>query len=379
MEVFLGIIIGLIVLTILVIIHELGHAIVALRSGVVVEEFGIGFPPRAWAKKLKNKILLSINWLPLGGFVRFKGEYDSADKAGDYGSVSYWQKTKILFAGVAMNWLAAFVIISGLTLFGLPKMIPNQFYIKSDAVVINDPVQLSSISDKLPAQKAGLKVGDEVIDFNGKVVGSTDELITLIKQNESKTIELTYRRNGQNKTIEIDLGTKTDNGILGAGLAQRQFIKSTWSAPIVGFVDTVQLTWATVQGLGDILYNLTTGFFGQFSPDTGTSTQAKQNLANVSQTTTGPIGIFTYLFPAATQSGSVQVFLLAAIISLNLAIMNILPIPALDGGRWFTMTVYRLSKKELTKETEESIQAIGFYVLMVLTLLVTIADVSKLF
>ena len=105
-----GIIIGLIVLVLLVVIHELGHAIAARRNGVVVEEFGIGFPPKAWAKKLKNGVLFSINWLPLGGFVKLQGENDAASKKGDYGAATFWQKTKILFAGVVVNWLAAVVL-----------------------------------------------------------------------------------------------------------------------------------------------------------------------------------------------------------------------------------------------------------------------------
>ena len=103
----MGILTGLIVLVVLIVVHELGHAIVARRNGVVVEEFGIGFPPKAWGKKLKNGVLFTLNWLPLGGFVRLKGEHDAAKGKGTYGAASFWQKTKILLAGVVMNWLAS--------------------------------------------------------------------------------------------------------------------------------------------------------------------------------------------------------------------------------------------------------------------------------
>ena len=95
MQLIFGIILGLLILVILVVVHELGHAIIARRNGVVVEEFGIGFPPRAWAKKLKNGVLFSLNWLPLGGFVKLQGENDSANKKGDYGAASYWAKTRM--------------------------------------------------------------------------------------------------------------------------------------------------------------------------------------------------------------------------------------------------------------------------------------------
>jgi regulator of sigma E protease len=116
MELIVGIIIGVIALTVLVVLHELGHAIAAKRNGVVVEEFGIGFPPLAWGKKLKDSfigknVLFSINWLPLGGFVKMQGEYDASDKKGDYGAASFWVKTKILLAGVFINWLTAAVLL----------------------------------------------------------------------------------------------------------------------------------------------------------------------------------------------------------------------------------------------------------------------------
>ena len=113
----IGIIIGLIVLTLLVAAHELGHAIVARRNGVIVEEYALGFPPKAIGKKVKKSFLgknveYRINWLPLGGYVRMKGEYDASNKKGDYGAASYWAKTKILFAGVAVNWLVAALILT---------------------------------------------------------------------------------------------------------------------------------------------------------------------------------------------------------------------------------------------------------------------------
>src|SRR5215469_2006749 len=112
MQLIIGIIVGWLILVLLVVVHELGHALIARRNGVVVEEFGIGFPPRIWAKKLKNGIDFSINWLPLGGFVKLQGEHDAARKKGDYGASSYKVKTKILLAGVLINWGVAALLLT---------------------------------------------------------------------------------------------------------------------------------------------------------------------------------------------------------------------------------------------------------------------------
>jgi regulator of sigma E protease len=125
--------------------------------------------------------------------------------------------------------------------------------------------------------------------------------------------------------------------------------------------------------------NLASGLAGQLSPNQATRKDASTNLATVGDSVAGPIGILGTIFPAASKAGPLEVLFLAAVISLTLAVMNVLPIPALDGGRWFVMTIYRLRKKELTKEREEKIQAIGFSVLMILIVVVTIGDVAKLF
>ncbi|MFZ2125580.1 MAG: M50 family metallopeptidase [Candidatus Saccharimonadales bacterium] len=375
MELLFGVIVGLALLIFLVVIHELGHAVAAIRSGVVVEEFGIGFPPLACKKKLKNKILFTLNWLPLGGYVKLQGEYDSASEKGDYGAATFWQKTKILFAGVFINWLAAAVILSLLALVGMPKVLPDQFSVAGDTKITSQAVQITNLTSGHPAEKVGLKPGDKIIKFSGQDVTSVEELIAVIKENKNKTVDITYDRDGTENTVSVPLGAETEGGILGAGLGQREFIKATWSAPIVGVATTIQFTGATFQGLGDLFVNLFNGIVMQFS----NNKQAQADLAAVSDSVAGPIGILGTIFPAASQAGPVQLMFLTAIISLSLAVMNVLPIPALDGGRWFTMLIFKLSKKRLTKEREEKIQMVGFYMLMGLTLLVTLVDVTKLF
>ena len=373
-----GILVGLIVLVVLVSLHELGHAIVARRNGVVVEEFGIGFPPRAFAKKLKNGVLFTLNWLPLGGFVKLQGEHDSDSKKGDYGAATFWQKTKILLAGVVVNWVVAIVLLSILAVFGLPKIIPDQFTIPSDTTTVSTPVQLGQLVKGYPAEQAGLKSGDKIISFDGTSVSSIQQLIDVSKEHKGQTVPVTYERNGEQKTVDVSL-RNADSSVFGSTLGQQEYIKATWSAPIVGIVTTGQYTWVTLQGLGTLVSNFFGGLVGQLSSNQATRQAATEKLDEAGASVAGPVGILGVIFPAASQAGIGQVIFLAAIISLTLAVMNTLPIPSLDGGRWFVTALFKVMKKPLTKEREEKIHGTGFAVLMVLFLVITVADVFKLF
>src|SRR3990167_10787076 len=121
----------------LVLVHEWGHFIIARRNGVEVEEFGLGLPPRAWRKKLKSGMRLSLNWLPLGGFVKLKGEHDSDDRPGSFGAASMPAKIKIMLAGVFMNFIAGILLLTILAFIGMPKLIDNQFSVASDTKIVS--------------------------------------------------------------------------------------------------------------------------------------------------------------------------------------------------------------------------------------------------
>ena len=374
----LGILVGLIVLVVLVAAHELGHAIAAKRNGVVVEEFGIGFPPRAWSKKLKNGVLFTLNWLPLGGFVRLQGENDAATGKGDYGAATFWQKTKILFAGVAVNWLIAVVLFTILALTGLPKIIENQVSIPGDTRITTSPVQVGTVVADYPAAKAGIEAGDAIVMVDNEIITSTSLLIEKTQANRGKTIPVVYQRDGVDHTVDVAL-RDADNSVFGATLGQRETIQATWSAPLVGIATTGQFTWVTLQGLGELVGNFFGGLARQVAPDEAVRQQGSEQLDRATNSVSGPVGLVGVIFPAASEAGPTQIVFLAAIISLTLAVMNTLPIPALDGGRWFTMALFRILKKPLTKDREERIQGTGFLVMMGLFLLITIGDVTKLF
>lgn len=383
-----SIILGLLILTFLVAIHELGHGILARRNGVVVEEFGIGFPPRAKKWKVKKSILgenvtYSLNWLPLGGFVKLQGEHDSDTGKGDYGAASFWAKTKILLAGVAVNWLAAVVLLAGLSLYGIPKLLPDsigQFTVASDTTVIGEPPRILSVQDGSPAMEAGLQQGDTVLRFDGAEVASSDALITAGREAAGQTVDVVIDRDGSEQTLTVTLRDEqagSEQGYLGAGLDGRERLRATWSAPIVGVGLTMQMTWLTLNGVAETLANFVVGVVQQINPDGAQREAAREKVAEAGQNVAGPVGLIGAILPRLIEAGPAHIILITAIISLSLAVLNALPIPALDGGRWFLTAVYRLLRRPLTAEREEAINATGFLILIGLFILITIADIGK--
>lgn len=378
---FVGsIIIGLIILVFLVVVHELGHAVAARRNGVVVEEFGIGFPPRAWARKLKNGVLFTLNWLPLGGFVKLKGEHDQDSGEGSYGHSSLWAKVKILLAGVVVNWLVAALIFTVLALIGMPKILPGQFSISGDTTITRDHVVATNVIKDSPADEAGLKSGDEILRLGDSEIKTTDDLYNATRNNAGHEIEVRYLREDSELVKKVTLNEESDpdEGYFGVAPGQSEYIKATWSAPIVGVGTTVQFSAATIQGIGDILSNLSKGLASKFSSDEATREAGAEAIETAQSGFAGPVGIFGQIFPAAISAGVVPLLYVSAIISLTLAVMNALPIPALDGGRVFLTLLFRIMRKPLTKELEEKINAIGFIALMALVILITVVDIGRI-
>ncbi len=390
MEVFnliFGIIIGLISLTFLVALHELGHALAAKKNGVKLKEYAIGFPPRIRSFKAKtDKILpkgtkISIGAIPLGGFVRLQGEHDSDSKKGDYGAASFLGKTQILFAGVAMNWLAAFVLFTVLAISGMPKLLPNQFYLSSDAKISGGGVQVSVISKGSPAEKAGLNKNDTLLEFNGKKVENSTKIRQDLKNNAGKTVSLRISRNGKEISKSVKLNEKGNNGFLGAVLSDgMQKIHSTWSAPIVGLGTTAQFTGETFKGVGELFVNFFGGIFEKVIPNSDSQKNANTQLSKAGESVSGPVMVIGGIFPNIVSMGMDMILMLTAIISISLACMNVLPIPALDGGRWFMTFIFRvLLKKPLSKETEENINGWSFLALMGFSVLIIVLDFTKIF
>ncbi len=369
-------ILGLILFVCLVIVHEWGHYKAARRAGVVVEEFGLGFPPKVWSKRLKSKMLLSVNVLPLGGFVKLKGEHDSDTTPGSYGAASLRDKIKIMTAGVAMNLATAIGILTLLALVGMPKLVDNQFSVSSDTKTIQQNVLVAYVEPGSPAERAGIKSRDQLIalgitENNLDKVGEISSFPAKTKLLAGKQVIVQTKTGDEVKNVSLQLRTqkeveaskKTDEpkGYLGIVPTEYVVRRSTWSSPIVAVGTAAQFTKLTLQGIGAAIGNVFQG-----------------NGAKAADQVSGPVGIFVVIKDGATL-GYRFILMIIAIISLTLAIMNILPIPALDGGRLFVTLLYRVRHKKLTREVEERIHGAGFIALMGLFVLITVIDVRRFF
>ncbi len=396
MKIVFGIILGIIILMLLVIAHELGHFIMARKNGVKVNEFGIGFPPRAiaWTKKggkwtklpksewnkPQDSLVLSLNYLPIGGFCAMDGESDADKRKGTFGAASFWGKTKILFGGVLMNWLVAAIILTILAFTGMPQFINNQFYLENDAHVTGDGITISEVMPNSPAAKAGMQTGDKLIALDGKSVITPTEVTNYGTEHAGTTGNYTILRNGEEITLQPQLNPRDSEYVLGVAMTSGQtFIRSTWSAPIVGIGTTLQLTGETFRSLGDLVWNLVSGVVRQFSPDSAIREAGQNALQTAGDSVSGPVGIIGVIFPAFADAGPTNLAFLAALISISLACMNVLPIPALDGGRWLLIAIYRLRRKTLTKETEERIVSRAMAALLILIAIISVLDIARFF
>lgn len=372
----------------LILIHEWGHYIVARRNGVEVEEFGLGLPPRAWSKKLKSGMRLSLNWLPLGGFVKLKGEHDGDSRAGSFGAASIWAKTKIMLAGVFMNFIAGIVLLTILAFIGIPKLIDNQFSVASDTKVVHRQLLVGYVDAGSPAMAAGLQNSDVIKSVSAQDqtvnVATVSELRSASQKFSGQSVTLAINHNGKEQkksitlrtTAEVEASKKTDHpkGYLGIVPTELQAYRATWSAPIVALGFTKQLVVLTVQGLGHALGGLGSAIAGTL---TGNHDARVNGQTEATAQVGGPVAIGALLWGGGNL-GFNFILMVIAVISLTLALMNILPLPALDGGRLMMVLLSRgILKRPLSKKTEERLVGGTMVVLLILFALITMVDVKR--
>lgn len=377
----------------LILIHEWGHMRAARSAGVKVTEFGLGFPPRAWARKLKSGMIISLNWLPLGGFVRLKGEHATDSRPGSFGAAPLKAKTKIILAGVAMNLIAGMILLTILAATGLPVLInktsvgQDQFTISRDTKLVKNYVYVRDILPGSPAAQAGLSTRDiiETISIPQQVQGITSaaSLRATTSEFAGQTVAITYKHSGKQKittatllseqVVNASLDGANPKGYLGVATADLQVRRSTWSSPIVAVGLTGQLTELTAKGI----WHVFTGLGSIFAGGVSGNTQARQHgQTEASSQAGGPVAVAAILWDSGAL-GFNFVLVVIAIVSLTLALVNVLPIPALDGGRLFIIYLFKILRKPLRPELEDRIHGIGMLVLLALFVLITFVDVKR--
>ncbi|NCD01136.1 RIP metalloprotease RseP [bacterium] len=372
---FYTIIIFILVLSVLVFAHEFGHFWVARKSGVKAEEFGIGFPPRLfgvykskggkwktfWGRKEINDAIdtiYSVNWIPLGGFVKIKGENgENKDDKDSFSSKPAGIRALILSAGVLMNILIAMVFISVGYMIGFPGNING---LPEAAKVSDYKVQVMEVIPDSPAEEAELQVGDVVSKVNNVDIVSEEDLQNEIAKFPGKEVNLTVFRQNEMLNVLLTPDDIEGEGRMGVAIVATGVISYPWYQAIwEGIRTTLFFLWAIIIGFISLIKNLIIS-------------------APINAEVAGPIGIAD-LTGRFARMGFVYLLQFSALLSLNLAVLNILPFPALDGGRLIFVIIEKIKGKPVKKEVEAAIHNLGFLLLMVLVLFVTFKDVARFF
>ena len=336
----LFIIIGL---SFLVIIHEAGHFFAAKFFGILVEEFGFGLPPRIFGRKF-GETFISLNWLPFGGFVRVYGERHDQEKSDVPSARSFsHQSTPIRFcvmaAGVAMNFLLGWWLLSAVFMIGIPQ-----------SLIVTE-IKSGSIAENLD-----IREGDQILGFDS-IAGFTE----FLKQSERSEISFRTSRSGEEKEIRTDFSNliPENRGKLGVYLVEAGTPKMAFLPALAGgFVEAWKMSLGIVLGL----FRLAAGLFTDWSVFSGFA---------------GPVGIVNIAAQTA-KLGLASFLRLLSLISLNLAVFNLLPIPALDGGRILFLIIEKIKGKKVDPKNEMIAQAMSFVALIILILGVTIQDILRL-
>lgn len=371
---FTTIISFVIVLSLLVFVHEFGHFFTARLFGVKAYEFGFGLPPRAFGfyksksgkwKTVKGgrevndaeDTIYSLNWLPIGGFVKIEGE-DGEDTGSEnnVNSKPIWQRAIIMSAGVIMNVVLAAFLFSAGFIFGLPQGIDG---IDEKAIVSEEKVQIAAVEKGSPAQEAGLKITDTVLSINGQEITSDEELKSITEKNPGTP--LVYRIKRGNDVLEKDIVPKADEegeGKIGVAIVNTGLVKYPWYlAAWKGAKTAVMMVWLIIVAFYDLIKGLITG---QGMPS-GIS---------------GPVGI-AVMTGRSAEMGLVYLMQFTALLSVNLAVINFLPFPALDGGRVIFLIIEKVKGSPVKREIEGIIHNTGFLLLLFLIFAVTVKDLSK--
>ena len=375
----MSVIIFIIILLVLVLVHEFGHFWTAKKFGVRVDEFGFGFPPKLFSWK-RGETEYSFNLLPIGGFVKIFGENpddentNGPDRERSFVHKAKWKQAIVLFAGVFMNFMLAWLLFSIGLMSGFPTAVDSstQKYELEDVNLV-----VMSVAPESPAEVAGLKPGDAIItvsSLSDEIGEETENLIEInpeslrefVVARPDKTIEIGYVRGKNNSNSDIDFvnlkpvpSVVDGKPMIGIsmneiGIAKLPILEAFWK----GFTLTLTMTKDTAVGLYTLILE---GIKGQGS------------MAAV----TGPVGMVG-IVGDAYDYGFAYLISFAAIISVNLAIINLLPFPALDGGRLFFLLIEKIKGSRINPKVANTMNLVGFAILILLMIAVTYNDITRL-
>lgn len=328
------IIYAILIFCMLIFVHEFGHFIVAKACGVKVNEFAIGMGPAIF-KKQKGETLYAIRILPIGGFCAMEGEDEDSDDDRAFNNHPAWQKALVLAAGPFMNLLTAVVIaVIICCCIGQPTTTIDE--------VMNDS----------PAYKAGIMPGDKIVEVDGTAVKEWNDATSIIGENSRGTAEITIERDGNLKEITVPVEYSSDSGRKQIGI-----VAKADHNPIAAVGNGIEYTWNMTASIFIALKQLICG---------------EVSVKDMS----GPVGI-VYAVNVVAKQGFINVMSIASFLSINLAIMNLLPLPALDGGRLLFLLIRKIAGSRITDVLEGKVHFIGIILLMMLMVLVTWNDIVR--
>lgn len=356
----------LVILSLLIFVHELGHFLLAKKAGVFVEEFGFGYPPRAFKIGRKWNTDFTINWIPFGGFVKILGEnYDdiqASNLSKKFTEISKKWQALILVAGVTFNLIFAWLLLSLGFVVGVPTPVENTF----GGEVKNPVTTVTGVLKDSPAEKVGLKSGDRIVGVslpNQQIeILPTPESISNFIKNTDQEVRLQVERGKENLNFKIrpTSGIVPGEKVIGINMdLVGTLVLPVHQAFYQGAKTTFTIAYMTVIGLFDLLKG---------------SVRGEADLSQV----TGPVGIVG-LVGDASKLGFVYLMTFTALISINLAVVNLIPFPALDGGRLLFVIIESLTRRPINPKFAQITNTISFTLLIVLMLFITYRDILNLF
>jgi len=345
----MDLIIFIVALSVLVLVHEWGHFMAARKTGVKVEEFGLGLPPKIIGKKIKGTIY-SLNWLPIGGFCKLFGEDPTNpgenDKKESFFYKKPWQKMIIVLGGVFMNLVLAIAIFSLVySILGVPKE--------------TDKVKVLEVVKGTPAEIAGIKEGDWITNVEGIEIKTPNQLTDEVTKYKGKKVKLTIN----NKEVEVEVreNPPEGEGSMGIAISNTEMVKLPWYQ----FYEGIGAGFDEAYYWGKIIFGGVIKMIGGLLS------------GNVPKDVSGPIGMYEATSMINKNQGLLAVIHFFGIVSVNLAVVNILPFPALDGGRIIFVIYEMITKKRANQKVESVVNNIGMLILLALILLVTVGDISR--